>query len=69
MPLIPDALAHLVCDVVGTYPVGDHTPYVGRVGYLGYASGSPLVFYTGEYGRMDVRLWDHSYIWKPDPWQ
>jgi flavin reductase (DIM6/NTAB) family NADH-FMN oxidoreductase RutF len=69
MPLIPDALAHLVCDVVGTYPAGDHTLYVGRVGYLGYASGSPLVFYTGEYGRMDVRLWDHSYIWKPDPWQ
>jgi len=68
IPLLEGALTHLVCSVVDSHPAGDHTLYVGRVEHLEYSNGSPLVFYTGEYGRLDVQLWDHSYIWKPDPW-
>jgi flavin reductase (DIM6/NTAB) family NADH-FMN oxidoreductase RutF len=68
MPLLAGALAHLVCTTVDVHPAGDHTLYIGRVEALDYSSGSPLLFYTGEYGRLDVKLWDHSYIWKPDPW-
>jgi flavin reductase (DIM6/NTAB) family NADH-FMN oxidoreductase RutF len=68
IPLLEGALTHLVCTVVDSHPAGDHTLYVGRVEHLEYSNGSPLVFYTGEYGRLDVQLWDHSYIWKPDPW-
>jgi flavin reductase (DIM6/NTAB) family NADH-FMN oxidoreductase RutF len=68
IPLLEGALTHLVCKVVDSHPAGDHTLYVGRVEHLEYANGAPLVFYTGEYGRLDVQLWDHSYIWKPDPW-
>jgi flavin reductase (DIM6/NTAB) family NADH-FMN oxidoreductase RutF len=68
IPLLEGALTHLVCTVVDSHLAGDHTLYVGRVEHLEYSNGSPLVFYTGEYGRLDVQLWDHSYIWKPDPW-
>lgn len=68
IPLIPDTLARLVCAVVDVHRAGDHTLFIGRVEHLDYSSGSPLVFFTGEYGRMDVQLWDHSYIWKPEPW-
>jgi flavin reductase (DIM6/NTAB) family NADH-FMN oxidoreductase RutF len=68
MPLLEGALAHLVCAVDAVHVAGDHTLYIGEVEYLEYSSGSPLLFYTGEYGRLDVKLWDHSYIWKPDPW-
>src|SRR5207247_8310649 len=31
VPLLQDALAHLVCSVETTYPGGDHTLYLGRV--------------------------------------
>jgi flavin reductase (DIM6/NTAB) family NADH-FMN oxidoreductase RutF len=68
IPLLEGALTHLVCTVVDSHPAGDHTLYVGRVEHLEYSSGAPLVFYASEYGRLDVQLWDHSYIWKPDPW-
>ena len=68
IPLLAGALTHLVCTVVDSHAAGDHTLYVGRVEHLDYSNGAPLVFYTGEYGRLDVQLWDHSYIWKPDPW-
>ena len=50
-------------------PPGRRPHAVRRPGRApGVLHGSPLVFYTGEYGRLDVQLWDHSYIWKPDPW-
>jgi flavin reductase (DIM6/NTAB) family NADH-FMN oxidoreductase RutF len=68
MPLVDGALAHLICMVVDVHGAGDHTLYIGEVEYVEYSSGSPLLFYTGEYGRLDVKLWDHSYIWKPEPW-
>ena len=63
MPLLEGALAHLICEVVDEHPAGDHTLYIGRVEYLDYASGAPLLFYTGAYRHLEVDLWDHSYIW------
>jgi flavin reductase (DIM6/NTAB) family NADH-FMN oxidoreductase RutF len=63
MPLLDEALAHLVCRVVDEHPAGDHTLYIGQVEYLDYASGAPLLFYTGTYRRLEIDLWDHSYIW------
>jgi len=68
MPLLDGALAHLACTVMDVHPAGDHTLYVGRVDHLDYSTGSPLLFFTGEYGRLEVKLWDHSYIWSPRPW-
>jgi flavin reductase (DIM6/NTAB) family NADH-FMN oxidoreductase RutF len=68
MPLLEGALAQLVCMVVDMHGAGDHTLYIGQVEDIDYSNGSPLLFYTGEYGRLDVKLWDHSYIWTPEPW-
>ncbi|MBX6762996.1 MAG: flavin reductase family protein [Rubrobacteraceae bacterium] len=63
IPLLEGALAHLVCEVVDIHPAGDHTLYIGRVEYLDYSNGAPLLFYTGAYRCLEVQLWDHSYIW------
>jgi flavin reductase (DIM6/NTAB) family NADH-FMN oxidoreductase RutF len=63
IPLIDGALAHLVCEVVDEHPAGDHTLYIGRVEYLDYHDGAPLLFYTGTYRNLEIEILDHSYIW------
>ena len=63
VPLLDGALAHLVCEVVDVHPAGDHTLYIGRVEYLDYHDGAPLLFFTGAYRNLEVHLWDHDYIW------
>lgn len=55
MPLIHDAVAHLVANIVTTHPAGDHTLYVGRVEYLDWHDGHPLLFYAGSYRQLDVQ--------------
>ncbi len=63
VPLLDGALAHLVCRVVDEHPAGDHTLYIGRVEYLAYEDGAPLLYYTGTYRYLEVQLWDDLYIW------
>lgn len=50
LPLLPDALARLQCDIEARHDGGDHTILVGRVRKLDVASsGKPLLFYAGAY--------------------
>ena len=49
VPLLQDALAHLVCRVETTYPGGDHTLFMGRVEELWYRDGSPLTVFRGRF--------------------
>src|SRR5436309_3496657 len=49
VPLLQDALAHLVCSVETTHPGGDHTLFLGRVEELWYRDGSPLAVYRGRF--------------------
>ncbi len=49
VPLLQDALAHLVCRVEASYPGGDHTLFLGRVEELWYRDGSPLAVYRGRF--------------------
>lgn len=49
VPLLPDALAHLVCNLETTYLGGDHTLFVGRLEELWYRDGSPLAVYRGRF--------------------
>jgi flavin reductase (DIM6/NTAB) family NADH-FMN oxidoreductase RutF len=49
VPLLQDALAHLVCSVETTYPGGDHTLFLGRVEAVWYRDGSPLAVYRGRF--------------------
>jgi flavin reductase (DIM6/NTAB) family NADH-FMN oxidoreductase RutF len=48
LPLIVAALAHLVCTVRASHPVGDHTLHIGEVDQLWERDGAPLVFYNGQ---------------------
>jgi flavin reductase (DIM6/NTAB) family NADH-FMN oxidoreductase RutF len=62
LPLIAGTLAHIVCRIVQAVPAGDHTLFIGQVEYLNYRDGAPLVFYGGNYRRLEVQLHDF-YAW------
>ncbi len=51
LPLLEGCLACLACQVVDTYPAGDHVILIGRVTWAEHRSkpGKPLVFYAGRY--------------------
>ena len=50
-PIIDGSLAYVDCRIVGRYPGGDHTIFVGEVVDAGRLDGGdPLVFYEGRYG-------------------
>jgi flavin reductase (DIM6/NTAB) family NADH-FMN oxidoreductase RutF len=51
-PLVEGALAHLVAGVVRSYWGGDHSLFLGRVEYVRYGEGTPLLFHGGSYGRV-----------------
>jgi flavin reductase (DIM6/NTAB) family NADH-FMN oxidoreductase RutF len=51
-PLVEGALAHLVARVVRSYWGGDHSLFLGRVEYVRYGDGTPLLFHGGGYGRV-----------------
>jgi flavin reductase (DIM6/NTAB) family NADH-FMN oxidoreductase RutF len=51
-PLVESALAHLVARVVRSYWGGDHSLFLGRVEYVRYGEGTPLLFHGGSYGRV-----------------
>jgi flavin reductase (DIM6/NTAB) family NADH-FMN oxidoreductase RutF len=52
VPLVQGALAHLVARVVRSYWGGDHSLFLGRVEYVRYGEGTPLLFHGGGYGRV-----------------
>ncbi len=51
-PLVEGALAHLVARVVRSYWGGDHSLFLGRVEYVRYGDGAPLLFHGGRYERV-----------------
>jgi len=51
-PLVEGALAHLVARIVRSYWGGDHSLFLGRVEYVRYAGGRPLLFHGGRYERV-----------------
>jgi flavin reductase (DIM6/NTAB) family NADH-FMN oxidoreductase RutF len=52
-PILNDVLAYLECEVVETFPGGDHTIVVGAVigGWAG--SDKPLLYYRGGYAQLE----------------
>lgn len=52
LPLLPGVLASLECRTVHTYPGGDHTIFVGRVEATAVHEGEPLLYYCGQYNRL-----------------
>lgn len=53
LPVIRDALACYVCDVVNAIEAGDHTIFIGEVRALLADPGArPLIFYKGRFGAI-----------------
>ena len=54
LPLLEGCLACLACEMVNSYPAGDHKILIGKVTWAEYGSqsGKPLVFYGGRYTRL-----------------
>jgi flavin reductase (DIM6/NTAB) family NADH-FMN oxidoreductase RutF len=50
--LVPDALAHIECEVRAAHPAGDHVLYVGEIVSLAVRPGRPLVYQRGGYRRL-----------------
>lgn len=51
--LVPGAVAHLECAVVGAHRAGDHTIYVGEIRVLRASPGPPLLYHRGAYRRVE----------------
>jgi flavin reductase (DIM6/NTAB) family NADH-FMN oxidoreductase RutF len=52
LPLVRDALAHVVCSVSDVVGAGDHDVVFGAVEHCHVNGGSPLVFFLGGYRRL-----------------
>ncbi|KKK36462.1 flavin reductase [Mesobacillus campisalis] len=53
MPVIPDALAQVACEVSAEYVEGDHTLFIGRVKDIKLEDGNPLLYFAGRYRNLE----------------
>lgn len=49
LPLLRDALAHVICSLWQIYPAGDHTIFLGLVDRGRTSQGAPLLHFRGDY--------------------
>jgi flavin reductase (DIM6/NTAB) family NADH-FMN oxidoreductase RutF len=54
VPLLGAALARLECRVVEQVPGGTHTVFLAEVLHAEAGAGSPLAYFRGRFGRLDV---------------
>jgi flavin reductase (DIM6/NTAB) family NADH-FMN oxidoreductase RutF len=52
LPLLPGALAYVVCRVSSVVPAGDHDVVFGEVEDCRVNGGNPLLFFLGGYRRL-----------------
>ncbi|MCB0116333.1 MAG: flavin reductase [Caldilineaceae bacterium] len=55
IPLLKEALTHLVTTVVDAHEAGDHTLFIARVEHLDWADGDPLLYFRGKYGDFQAK--------------
>lgn len=53
-PHIPGCLARFDCDTFASHDAGDHVIILGQVHEVSHATGSPLVFHGGAFGRFQA---------------
>ncbi|MFC2949718.1 flavin reductase family protein [Virgibacillus sediminis] len=53
VPVVPNALAQISCEVSGEHVEGDHTLFMGRVTDVKLEEGEPLIFSCGKYRRLE----------------
>ena len=54
MPMIMGCLAFLDCTVQAQHVYGDHTVFIGLVTKVQTFSGSPLLFYEGQWAQINL---------------
>ena len=55
LPIVPDALVHLACDVVQEVEAGDHTIFIGEVKDIRMKdeeNEEPLIYYRSKYRNL-----------------
>jgi 3-hydroxy-9,10-secoandrosta-1,3,5(10)-triene-9,17-dione monooxygenase reductase component len=53
VPLIEGAIAWAACELRELIPGGDHTIVIGEVTAMGLGEGEPLLWYRGQYRRLE----------------
>jgi 3-hydroxy-9,10-secoandrosta-1,3,5(10)-triene-9,17-dione monooxygenase reductase component len=53
-PVLEGALAHVECRLGIIHDAGDHELVTGTVERLGIGAGRPLIFYRGDFSRLEV---------------
>jgi flavin reductase (DIM6/NTAB) family NADH-FMN oxidoreductase RutF len=53
LPVVPDAVAQISCNVVNEYVEGDHTLFIGEVTDIKLEEKDPLIFYSGKYRALE----------------
>jgi flavin reductase (DIM6/NTAB) family NADH-FMN oxidoreductase RutF len=56
VPVLEGTIAWLRCELASVYPGGDHVIVVGSVVDMGENNGDPLLFYGGDYRRLDSEV-------------
>lgn len=57
VPIVPDALAAMECEVFARHDGGDHVIMVGRVLRVqAHTDGKPLMFYRGKYADLNHQV-------------
>ena len=56
VPVLPDSLATVVCEVEAIHPAGDHEIVIGLAHHLehGEPGAKPLLFYRGSYSEIQI---------------
>ncbi|WP_138416352.1 flavin reductase family protein [Aquibacillus sediminis] len=62
LPVIPNAIAQISCEVVSEHVEGDHTLLVGSVTDIRTQDGEPLIFAGGRYRNLEKQVEVNSTI-------
>ncbi|MFJ5713222.1 flavin reductase family protein [Neobacillus sp. NPDC093127] len=52
VPVLPNSLAQISCEVSGAHVEGDHTLIIGKVTDIRIEDSEPLIYYSGKYRRL-----------------
>jgi len=55
IPLLPDAASQLTAKVARTHDCGDHTLFLGAIGWIAANNRTPLVYHAGRFASLVPR--------------
>jgi flavin reductase (DIM6/NTAB) family NADH-FMN oxidoreductase RutF len=67
VPVLRDACARVVAEIVTHHDCGDHTIFIGHILHLDALDRPPLVYHSGRYGALDRRRVEHE-VAVPEFW-